>query len=138
MADPASDSPKIRVLLADDCEMSRMLACAFLRKLGCEVTVASDGREACRASEGQQFDVIFMDCEMPEMGGLDATREIRRHEQASGTARVAIVALTASGRASDRASCVEAGMDDLVEKPYKREDLRLALLRHVTERVEES
>jgi CheY-like chemotaxis protein len=137
MAESGSESRTIHVLLADDCEMSRMLACAFLKKLGCDVTVAGDGQEACRAYQERAFDVVFMDCEMPEMDGLAATREIRRREQASGAPRVAVVALTASGRPSDRETCAQAGMDDLVEKPFKREDLRLALLRHVTQRAEQ-
>jgi CheY-like chemotaxis protein len=137
MAEPETTSA-INVLLAEDCEMTRMLGCAYLKKLGCEVTVACDGREALHKATERPFDVIFMDCEMPEMDGIDATREIRRHEQTSGARRVAIVALTASGHANDRATCAAAGMDDLVEKPYKREDLRLALLRHVTKPQEES
>jgi CheY-like chemotaxis protein len=127
------DLSTLSVLLAEDCEMSGKLACALLERLGCVVTVARDGREACRASQEHRFDVIFMDCEMPEMGGHDATREIRAREQASGSPRAAIVALTASGRESDRDRCLEAGMDDLLEKPYQREKLRLALLRHVTQ-----
>jgi CheY-like chemotaxis protein len=127
------DPSTLRVLLAEDCGMSAKLACAFLERLGCKVTIACDGREACRASQESRFDVIFMDCEMPEMGGHEATREIRAREQASGSPRVAIVALTASGRESDRDRCLAAGMDDLLEKPYRREELRLALLRHVTQ-----
>lgn len=135
MANP--EHPPIHVLIADDCEMTRALGSALLRKLGCEVMVARDGAEACRAHQERPFDVIFMDCEMPGMGGLDATREIRRQEHAASSRRVAIVALTASARESDRATCAEAGMDDVLEKPYRREDLRLALLRHVTKLDEE-
>lgn len=135
MADP--EHPPLHVLIADDCELTRALGSALLKRLGCVVTVAHDGLEACRAHQERPFDILFMDCEMPGMGGLDATREIRRQEHAAGSRRVAIVALTASARASDRAACAEAGMDDLVEKPCRREDLRLALLRHVTKLEEE-
>lgn len=137
MAEPETTSA-LNVLLADDCEMTRMLGSAHLRKLGCDVTAASNGREALREATERHFDIIFMDCEMPEMDGLDASREIRRHEESSGVARVAIVALTASGGPSEREACAAAGMDDLVQKPYKRDDLRLALLRHVTKPAEES
>jgi CheY-like chemotaxis protein len=123
-------SAAIRVLVADDCEMNRVLARSLLTKLGCEVTLVEDGQAACAAVSAQTFDMVFMDCEMPSMDGLEATREIRRAEGASHRPRVAIVALTASSEASDRERCLAAGMDDFVSKPFKREYLAAALQRN--------
>jgi CheY-like chemotaxis protein len=123
-------SAVLRVLVADDCEMNRMLARSLLKKLGCEVTLVEDGHAACAALSAQTFDMVFMDCEMPGMDGLEATREIRRAEGASPGRRVVIVALTASSEASDREKCLAAGMDDFVSKPFRREYLAAALQRN--------
>ena len=123
------------VLLAEDCEMNRNLARAILSRLGCEVTLACDGVEACRVASERRFDVIFMDCEMPGMDGLEATRQIRRREIEAGSPRAVILALTANARASEREVCLAAGMDDVVGKPFRREHLRDALHRYAPEAV---
>jgi CheY-like chemotaxis protein len=121
----------MRVLVADDCEMNRLLARSLLTKAGCEVSAVEDGQAACAAVASGRFDLVFMDCDMPVLDGLSATREIRRRELESSAERVVIVALTASDEPEqDRSRCLEAGMDDFVRKPLRRDALKDALLRH--------
>ncbi len=126
-------SPPIaaRVLLAEDNAINREVAVAMLADLGCTTTVVPDGRQACEALEHDQFDIVLMDCQMPEMDGFDATREIRRRETTRtrelGGKRVPIIALTANALAGDRTRCLAAGMDDFISKPFRKKDLRDAL-----------
>jgi len=87
--------------------------------------VASDGGEGVAAFERDMFDCVFMDCQMPEMDGYEATRRIRAFE--GGRRHTAIVALTANAMEGDRERCLECGMDDFVSKPVRREQL-LAML----------
>ncbi|HXG48204.1 MAG TPA: MASE1 domain-containing protein [Methylomirabilota bacterium] len=116
-----------RVLVAEDTVTNQVLATHLLKKLNCSVEVAANGLEAVRLFEASSFDLILMDCHMPEMDGYDATAEIRRREDKSR--RVPIVALTASAMAGDREKCVAAGMDDYLTKPLRPDDLRTALER---------
>jgi PAS domain S-box-containing protein len=121
------ESPSRRVLLVEDNPTNQRLAFYLLKKLGCAVDLASDGREAVARVQEQRYDVVFMDCHMPEMDGLAAAAEIRRIE---GTARrVPIIALTASVMEDDRAKCLRAGMDDFLSKPIVLDDLAAALRR---------
>jgi CheY-like chemotaxis protein/CHASE1-domain containing sensor protein len=120
-----------RVLLVEDNATNQRLACRLLEKLHCRVDVAVNGREALALATRLPYDLIFMDCHMPEMDGYEATQEFRRWEIAQGEdrlnparARVPIVALTASVMESDRQRCVEAGMDDFLSKPVRMDDLR--------------
>jgi CheY-like chemotaxis protein len=100
----------------------------MLSKLGCRVDVAANGREAVDLWRQLPYDVIFMDCQMPEMDGFEATREIRRCER-GGTSHAPIVALTANAMAGDREKCLESGMDDFVSKPVDEKRLREAIAR---------
>ena len=122
---------RLKVLLAEDNVVNQKLALIVLRRLGCEVTVVADGRAARDAALGTKFDVVFMDCQMPEMDGYEASRAIRAAE--SGR-RTPIVALTANAMADDRQKCMDAGMDDHLTKPLDIERLRefLDALRSVT------
>jgi CheY-like chemotaxis protein len=120
----------VRVLLAEDNPINRDVAMAMLEDLGCQVEVVETGRAACDAVTRTAFDLVLMDCQMPEVDGFEATRELRRREHAGGTRRVPIVALTANALPGDRERCLEAGMDDFIRKPFRREDLRVAILRH--------
>lgn len=117
----------VRVLVAEDNTVNRMLAEAHLKALGCAPIMVEDGREALRAVASQPVDVILMDCRMPVMDGFEATRAIRSAE-GDGT-RVPIVALTANVMEDDREACLEAGMDGFLTKPYTRDEL-LAELTH--------
>lgn len=123
-ADTASDT--LRVLVADDNPTNRKVAQAFLERLGCVVDLVVNGREACDAVGDGVYDLVFMDCQMPELDGYAATREIRRRE---GETRLPIVAMTASAMEGDREKCLAAGMDDYVTKPVKRDVLRDVLER---------
>ncbi|HSO32677.1 MAG TPA: ATP-binding protein [Labilithrix sp.] len=128
-AGAAAAASQARVLLVEDNEVNRDVAGAMLQLLGCEVAFARNGLEACLASDAGGIDIIFMDCQMPEMDGYAATREIRRREVESGRARLPIVALTANALAGEREVCIEAGMDDFATKPFSQEDLRRALVK---------
>ena len=112
-----------RVLLAEDNPVNRQLVAGLLQRRGHVVTVAHNGREALTAIELQEFDVVLMDVQMPEMGGLEATRLIREREGARGSRRLPIIALTAHAMKGDREICVAAGMDEYIVKPIDRHEL---------------
>ncbi|WP_156389013.1 response regulator [Mesorhizobium sp. Root695] len=118
-------SPGIRILLAEDNERVRGLLEETLRQVGCLVQVASNGEEAVAAARQTSFDAILMDCSMPKLDGIRAASRIREIEATSVAERrrVRIVALTASAYSSDRDACLQAGMDDFLSKPFKREQL---------------
>ena len=134
-----------RVLVAEDNPINQKVAAKMLGKLGCRVDVVANGREAVEAVAQLPYDVVFMDCQMPEMDGFDATREIRRLEaidkgqevpesdtsgrSARATRRIPIVAMTANAMAGDRERCLTAGMDDFVSKPVQSQMLQAVLQR---------
>jgi len=118
---------RLHVLLAEDNLVNQRLALHVLGQLGCTSEVARDGIEALRLWSAGAHDVILMDCQMPEMDGLQAAREIRRNEPAGK--RVPIVALTANAMAGDRERCLAAGMDEYISKPFRVEGLREVLAR---------
>jgi CheY-like chemotaxis protein len=113
-----------RVLLAEDSPVNREVAVGMLESLGYQVNVAENGQQALLAAEADHFDVILMDCQMPEMDGLTATGKIRQQEVSLGRRRLPIIALTAHAMESDRDQCLAAGMDDYLTKPYSRMQLR--------------
>ncbi|MFT5142935.1 MAG: CheY-like chemotaxis protein [Rhodothermales bacterium] len=113
-----------RLLLVEDNRINRRVITRLLEKLGHNVQTAGNGREACEAVESNDFDLIFMDIQMPEMDGIEATRFIRKNIASSR--QPWIVALTA---AIDREPCRRAGADDHLNKPVRAEDLQDAILR---------
>lgn len=116
----------LRVLVADDNEINQVVACKFLQKLGCQVEVARTGSEAVDAITRTAYDVVLMDCEMPEMDGYEATREVRRREE--GTLNhLPIVALTGHASDEDVQKCRRAGMDKVLTKPVTLSALRANL-----------
>jgi len=115
-----------RVLLVEDNAVNRLVADQMLSSLGCTVEVAADGVEALDRWRPHGYDLVLMDCQMPEMDGFDATREIRRREAGERT-RVAILALTAHALESNRQHCLEVGMDDCLTKPLTLAALDRAL-----------
>lgn len=115
----------LSVLLAEDNLVNQKVAMMVIQKMGHEVDVANNGRIAVDKFLSRKYDLILMDMMMPELDGLEATREIRQKETALGAAdRVKIVALTANAMKEDRDKCLEAGMDDYLSKPFKPEDLQ--------------
>ena len=122
------------ILLAEDNPVNREVACTMLEILGCTTAVAEQGKEAVEAAAQQPFDLILMDCHMPEMDGLTATGLIRTHEEQSQTSRhTIIVALTANALEGDRERCLAAGMDDYLTKPFTLNGLREVLQRWLPE-----
>ncbi|MCA1594439.1 MAG: response regulator, partial [Acidobacteria bacterium] len=109
----------LRILLVEDNLINRAVATALLQKRGHTLVQAATGREALDAAAREQFDIIFMDVQLPEMDGFDATRSIRRMEQATGR-RTTIVAMTAHAMAGDRERCLASGMDGYLSKPLER------------------
>jgi len=126
-ADADGDAQGARILLAEDNPFNQQVAVALLDRLGCNVTVAANGREAVELAADGEFDLVFMDCQMPEMDGYEATRRIREQED-SGSA-VPIVAMTANALSGDREACFNAGMDDFVAKPITKAMLGAILKR---------
>ena len=129
-----------RILLVEDNPTNQKVALAMLQKLGWRADVAANGLEAVRAVKHMAYDLVLMDCQMPEMDGFAATRSIRELEagssplaaghpgaSASGlehrASRLPIIAMTANSMQGDRARCLEAGMDDYISKPVQPEDL---------------
>ena len=110
--------------MAEDSPVNREVAVGMLEQLGYEVEVAENGRQALAAAERDRFDIVLMDCQMPEMDGLTATGEIRRRETASGRRRLPIIALTAHAMQGDREQCLTAGMDDYLSKPFTQMQLQ--------------
>ncbi len=111
----AASSLSLRILLAEDNAVNQRVAMTMLAKMGHGITLATNGLEALEQWRQSDFDLILMDVQMPEMTGLEATRQIRR-EEAIGT-HVPIVAMTASAMSEDRDHCLAAGMDDFISKP---------------------
>jgi len=114
-----------RVLLAEDNPVNRVVAVRMLEEIGCEVVTAINGRLAVEQLKAREYDIVLMDCQMPEMDGLEATRAIRALPGARRA--VPIVALTANARVEDRVACMEAGMDGFVTKPVTLSELTEAL-----------
>jgi signal transduction histidine kinase/CheY-like chemotaxis protein len=122
-----------RTLVVEDNEINARIARAMLERLGWAVQSASDGVEALAVLEAASFDIVWMDCQMPRMDGFTATRALRGRER--GTARTYVVALTANAVSGDREQCIEAGMDDYVSKPMRRDDLERAIKRWRAQRT---
>ncbi|SDC36295.1 Signal transduction histidine kinase [Geodermatophilus telluris] len=123
----AAAVPGLRVLVADDDEVNRLVARVTLEARGLAVDVVPDGARAVEAVRAGGYDAVFMDCHMPGVDGLEATRRIRAAEAADGRARTTVVALTASALTEDRARYREAGMDGFLPKPWTPEELQAVL-----------
>ena len=121
-----SSERSFRVLLAEDNPVNQTLAMRILERLGHKVQVVNDGKEAIEKAQAEDFDLIFMDIQMPEMDGLEATMAIRAAEGDTGK-HVAIIAMTAHAMKGDREKCLSAGMDGYLSKPIRIDELRQAI-----------
>ena len=129
---PTPATPRLRVLLAEDNEINQLIACELLGKNGFECTVAANGVAAVAGVLKDAYDLVLMDCQMPEMDGFDATREIRKLEQSGQLSmqhgrRLPIIALTANALKGDRERCLEAGMDGYSTKPIDLKHLNATI-----------
>jgi CheY-like chemotaxis protein len=120
------DRHPLRILLAEDNPVNRKLALRLLAQLSYEAAVATDGLEAIAAVERNEYDLVLMDVQMPELDGLEATRRIRARWPGRD---LRIVAMTANAMAGDREACLEAGMDDYMSKPIRPSELKAVLER---------
>lgn len=116
-----------RILLVEDNATNQLVASKILQKLGCRADVAANGREALAALSGVRYDLVLMDCQMPEMDGFEATRRIR--ESSGPFAAVPVIAMTAFAMKGDRERCFTAGMDDYLSKPVQVNELAAVLER---------
>jgi CheY-like chemotaxis protein/HPt (histidine-containing phosphotransfer) domain-containing protein len=114
--------PRLRILLAEDNPVNQQLAVRILEKRGHSVQVVTDGRQALDAVSQEQYDLVLMDVQMPEMDGFESTAAIRAGEKSSG-AHVPIIALTAHAMTGDRERCLAAGMDGYLSKPLRAAEL---------------
>jgi len=126
-ASPTTEFLPLKLLLAEDNLVNQHVAVAVLRKLGLKTDLAANGREAVEAVMERDYDLVLMDCQMPEMDGFQATRKIREHE--GGSHHVPILAMTANAMQGDRERCLESGMDDYLPKPVTIDSLKNALRR---------
>ncbi len=128
----AESKSGVRILLAEDNAINQLVALKMLGKMGYRADVVANGKEALSALKKSPYDLILMDCQMQEMDGFEATRRIRKMEDASS--HVPIIAMTALAMKGDREKCLEAGMDDYLSKPINPEELATALHQWLTER----
>ena len=141
----------IRILLAEDNIVNQKVARKMLQKIGCQVDCVADGKEAVEAVKSIPYDMVLMDCQMPEMDGYEATAAIRKWESelpmttdelgirnndprtTDNESRITIIAMTANAMQGDRKKCLDAGMDDYIAKPVNAKKLKDTLERWIPE-----
>ncbi len=125
------------ILLVEDNAVNQMVATAILQSYGANITPALNGIQAVQCFETSRYDLVFMDCQMPEMDGFEASRKIRQYEQNqhSDNKPTPIIAFTANAMEGDREKCLAAGMDDYITKPVKRTDIERILLSYLAAKV---
>lgn len=133
---PRVDRDAVRILLAEDNDTNQQVALGILAMAGFSCDLVTDGKQAVRAVQTKPYDIVLMDCQMPEMDGFEATRRIRQAEQQQSQAgrlhKVHIIALTANAITGDRERCMGAGMDDYVSKPIDPAKLVRAIESHIS------
>jgi CheY-like chemotaxis protein len=128
---PADDARRAHILVAEDHPVNRLLVMTMLKRMGYTADAVATGAEAVCALRTQHYDLVLMDCEMPELDGYGATGHIRRPETGALNPRVPIVALTANTLPGDRERCLAQGMDDYLPKPIEMSRLALVLARWI-------
>jgi len=136
--DPASDFSRTsaRLLVVEDSLVNQQVAVSMLRKAGYEPEVAVNGIEALEVLEKGAFDLVFMDCQMPELDGFETTRLIRNGQAGEANRTLPIVAMTANAMVGDRERCIAAGMDDYIAKPVRKQDFLRMLEKYLQHRIE--
>ena len=134
-ASAAPATQKLCILLAEDNNVNQQVAIGLLQKLGYRADIVADGTEALESLKRIRYDVIFMDCQMPQLDGYETTRRIRQLEQKRTApfdwkTPIYIIAMTANAMEGDREKCLTAGMNDYLSKPVRRNELKAALDRH--------
>jgi len=127
--DVPTSNISLNILLAEDNQVNQLVMQRLLTKRGHQVTIAANGRLACEALKNQAFDLVFMDVQMPEMDGFEATAAIRKEHQ-TDSVRVPIIALTAHAMTGDQERCLAAGMDGYMSKPINPSELDAVLLKY--------
>ena len=117
------------ILLAEDAPINQMVAIDLLQKMGHHVTVVENGLKALEALRANDYDMVFMDCQMPEMDGYQASRELRLAQSGVRDPKIPVIAMTANAMAGDREKCLDAGMDDYIAKPVRMEHITAAIRR---------
>ena len=135
LGDSRPPSTILRILLAEDSPVNQRVASRLLEKRGHRVQVVTNGREALAVLERETFDLVFMDIQMPEIDGLEATTEIRNKERGSPL-HLPVIALTAHAMKGDRERCLAAGMDGYLSKPIRSQELDEILDRYAARRAE--
>ena len=123
----STDWAGMRVLVVDDNEVNRRVACGYLRKLGFSCDIAEDGQQALDAVKTNPYGMVFMDCQMPIMDGFEAARQVRQLNNRN--ASIPIIAVTANTNPGDRENCISAGMNDYIKKPFNQAILIAAINR---------
>jgi CheY-like chemotaxis protein len=131
-----SEQLNLSVLLAEDNVVNQHVATHMLRRLGCDVEIAANGHEALDLVEHHHFDIVLMDCDMPGMNGFDATTALRNNPRPE-LAQIAIIALTAHASLEIRQQCMDVGMNDYLQKPYKLDELEDILKKWMHNQPEE-
>ncbi|ABL66157.1 hybrid sensor histidine kinase/response regulator [Chlorobium phaeobacteroides] len=126
-----SETETYHILLVEDSPVNQQVAVAMLRKIGYSPDVVASGKAAIDAMRCKVYDLVLMDCQMPEMDGYEATRIIRTDRTLCGTPDIPVVAMTAHAMIGDREKCLSAGMDDYLPKPVCKSDLNAVLLKYL-------
>jgi CheY-like chemotaxis protein len=119
---------ELKILVVDDVQINQIILSKTLKKIGFLADIASNGQEAIEKHQSENYDIIFMDCQMPVLDGIQATRDIRHNEKVLNTFKpVSIIALTANASVEDKTTCLTAGMNQFVAKPFSYEQIEKAL-----------
>ena len=119
--------PSQHILLGEDSRVNQLVAIAMLRKMGHQVEAVENGLEALHKLKENDYDLVFMDCQMPEVDGYQATRSLRSPGSGVRNTRIPVIAMTANAMVGDREKCLAAGMDDYIAKPIRVEEVISAL-----------
>jgi CheY-like chemotaxis protein/HPt (histidine-containing phosphotransfer) domain-containing protein len=126
-----TDWTSCRILVVEDNPVNQLVITATISQLGCPVDAVDNGREAVKAIARETYDIVLMDCQMPEMDGYEATETIREWEKGSNRSRTPIIALTANAMQGDRDKCLASGMDDYLPKPFQQKQIYAVLKQYI-------